>query len=113
MALHGAGGRAFGPRGGEETLAAGGKRPKNTSFMTWSGPRTKPPTALEIAENERIARQIAGGHASLKHFREEFTDMPTLDDYAKHIAEVMTHWTERKDFTEGRRTLFWHKPSGT
>jgi len=113
MTLHGTAGSTFGPRGGEGTLAAGGKRPKNTPFMTWSGPRTKPPTALEIAENERNARQIAGGHASIKHFREEFTDMRTLDDYAKHIAEVMTHWTERKDFTEGRRTLFWHKDSGT
>ena len=81
--------------------------------MTWSGPRTQPPTAWKLPRMNVLPAKSRVVMLSLKHYREEFTDMPTLDDYAKHTAEVMTHWTERKDFTEGRRTLFWHKPSGT
>ncbi len=66
MALHGMGGRAFGPRGGAGTLAAGGKRPKRNLFIL-SGPRKDTPTASEIAENERVGRSIAGGmlHSSI------------------------------------------------
>jgi hypothetical protein len=113
MTLHSVAGTTFGPRGGEGTLAAGGKRPNSNQFMTWSGPRTQPPSAQEIAENERVGRMIAGGHASLKHFHEKFPDMRSLDDFARHISEVMTHWTEKKHFADSGRTIYWHGPSGT
>jgi len=113
MALHGMGGRAFGPRDGEGTFAAGGKRPKGNPNIVWSGPRTQPPKAEETAENERVARLIAGGHASLKHYKEKFPDMPTLNDFARHIADVMTNWSEQLHFKDSGKTLYWHKPSGT
>jgi len=91
---------------------AGGIQTNRAPF-TLSGPRTDTPTPSEIAENERAGRRIAGGHASLKHMFEEFPDMRSLDDYARHIAEVMTHWTAKKDFTNGDRTLYWDKTTGT
>lgn len=44
---------------------------------------------------------------------EEFPDMRSLDDYARHIAEVMTNWTAKKEFIDGDRKLYWDKTTGT
>jgi hypothetical protein len=115
--LPGAAGAVVGPRSNGATFTMGGKRPPRKApsnpYMKVSGPRRLPPTPLEIAENKAVARQIAGGHAAFKHLADHFPGM-TMDQFADHIFKVITHWTDRKDFSNRPgRTIYWHGPSGT
>lgn len=73
--------------------------------------------AKSVAENadiEEIAKRIANGHAFGKHVIEkaEFPGIKTIEDFTRHIENVMNNADEIRSLNNGR-TAYWHEESGT
>ena len=111
-ALVGGAGRTVGPRGGEETLAAGGKRLLSAPEIKYvKGARIQLPLPNG---NLDFLQKIAAGHAFDKHagVGEYFPNIHNNDDLLRYLGNIVTNASHVKRL-ENDRIAYWHEQSRT